>query len=147
VAAKRVGKKGTVIGIDLLPMEPIEGVHFIQGDFTSSEYEQALCRCVDGRKMDVVMSDMAPNLSGVALSDQIRMIHLAEQAFAFALSVLQPEGCFVVKLFQGVGFDAFVAEVRKSFIHVKIRKPKASKSKSKEVYLFARKFRAIMPIR
>ena len=145
VASKRVGKKGLVVGIDLLPIEPIKGVTLLQGDFTDQTQVDALKVLLGERSADLVMSDMAPNLSGVPMSDQLRMMDLAQQALAFAMSVLHPEGAFIIKLFHGVGFDQFIAQVRKQFVKVRIRKPKASKSHSKEVYLSARNFRAIMP--
>ncbi len=144
IARNRVGHQGTVVGIDLLPLEPIQGVSFLQGDFTEPEQVTVLKDLLNGKQADVVMSDMAPNISGIPMTDQLRMIALAEQALDFSLAVLQPKGAFVVKLFHGVGFDAFVIKVRQHFVNVRIRKPKASKSQSKEVYLSARNFRAIM---
>jgi 23S rRNA (uridine2552-2'-O)-methyltransferase len=144
LARQQVGKSGQVLAIDLLAMEPIDGVSFFQGDFSDSVMVDTLKGALGGKCADMVMSDMAPNLSGVAVADQLRMIGLAQQALAFCLDVLQPKGCFVIKLFHGQGFDDFVKDVKARFQHVSVRKPKASKSRSKEVYLYARDIRAII---
>jgi len=133
-----LGEKGRVIGLDILPMEPLHGVLFLQGDFTEdgplSELEQAL----EGQAVDLVLSDMAPNMSGMATIDQARAMYLAELALEFVKLHLKPGGDFVVKLFHGEGFDTYVREVRSLFGKVQVRKPKASRPRSREVYLLAR---------
>jgi 23S rRNA (uridine2552-2'-O)-methyltransferase len=132
-----VGSKGRVVALDILPMDPIPGVDFIQGDFTEEESATTLLERL-GAKVDWVISDMAPNLSGVDSVDQPRSIYLAELALDFALQVLAPEGGFLVKVFQGDGFDPFLKQVREHFKKVLIRKPKASRGRSREVYILAR---------
>ncbi len=143
-AAQSVQPGGQVIAIDLLPMDPIDSVAFIQADFASPEGFEQLTTLLPTPKVDGVISDMAPNLSGIAISDQLRSIQLAAAAFEFAQRHVQPEGYFVTKLFQGQGFDAFVKELRQVFKKVQIIKPDASRNNSREVYLFARSFRAIL---
>jgi len=137
LAVKLVGKNGSVIGLDILPMEPIEGVSFIEGDFTEDEPLQELEKTLAGRAVDLVLSDMAPNMSGMAATDQARSMYLVELAFEFAKDHLKPNGAFVVKIFQGEGFDDFVREVRTQFNKVLVRKPDASRPRSREVYLLA----------
>ena len=138
VAAPLVGANGRVIALDILPMEPINGVEFIEGDFTESEPLEALQAALDGRQADLVLSDMAPNMSGVAVSDQARAMYLAELALDFATAHLKPGGDLLVKVFQGEGFDAFVRQCRESFSKALIKKPDASRPRSREVYLLAR---------
>ena len=138
VALRLVGDRGRVIALDILPMEPLPGVTFIQGDFTEDEPLQRLESELGGRDVDLVLSDMAPNMSGVAATDQARAMYLAELALAFVRDHLKPGGTFVVKLFQGTDFDGFVREVRALFDKVQVRKPKASRPRSREVYLLAR---------
>jgi len=140
VAVSRVGPKGRVIALDLLPMEPIPGVAFLQGDFRTDAVLEALRAEIGVRAIDVVISDLAPNVSGVAGVDQPRAMHLAELALEFAGDCLVEGGTLVVKLFQGGGFDEFVAAVRRRFGRVAVRKPKASRPESREVYLVARGF-------
>lgn len=140
VAASRVGPKGRVIALDLLPMEAIPGVAFLQGDFRTDAVLEALRAEVGVRAIDVVISDLAPNVSGVAGVDQPRAMHLAELALEFAGDCLVEGGTLVTKLFQGTGFDDFVAAVRRRFGRVAVRKPKASRPESREVYLVARGF-------
>jgi 23S rRNA (uridine2552-2'-O)-methyltransferase len=118
-------------------MEPVDGVVFIEGDFRDDEPLEALEAAMDGRKADLVLSDMAPNISGIAPADQARSMHLAELAEAFARDWLAEDGCFVVKLFQGEGFDGFLARLRENYRSVKVRKPRASRAESREVYLVA----------
>ena len=137
VAAKLVGEKGTVIGLDLLPMEPIEGVTFIRGDFTEDEPLAKLMEALNNNPVDVVISDMAPNLSGNKTIDQPRVMYLLELALEFAKETLKPNGSFICKIFQGEGSDEFAAELKKYFKVVKWRKPKASKAGSRERYLVA----------
>ena len=136
VAAQAVGPEGQVIALDVLEMAPVAGVTFIRGDFhdeaTLAELEHAL----DG-PVDLVLSDMSPNLSGIAAADQARWYALAELALDFALKHLKPRGIFLVKAFHGAGYDEFVATLRRSFLEVHTRKPDASRSRSSEVYLLA----------
>ncbi len=136
-AVPLVGKKGAVIAVDILPIEPIEGVVFIQGDFSEQDVHEQLLVAINGRDVDLVMSDMAPNISGLKAVDQPRAMYLAELALDFARGVLKPGGDFLVKVFQGEGFDEYLKDVRDSFKKVVIRKPKASRPKSREVYLLA----------
>jgi len=138
VAAKRVGPAGTVVAIDLLEMEPVEGVTIVKGDFTRGSGMKALEAALAGRKADVVLSDMAPNMSGIAVSDQARSMELAEAARDFALLHLQPEGTFMVKIFQGAGYDEYLSSLRRAFVKVVVRKPDASRDESAEQYLLAR---------
>jgi 23S rRNA (uridine2552-2'-O)-methyltransferase len=138
VAQPLVGDRGRVIGLDLLDMEHLPGVEFIQGDFTEDEPLAELERALEGQKVDLVLSDMAPNMSGMAAIDQAKAMYLAELALEFAREHLRPGGDFLIKLFQGADFDAFVREVRTLFEKVLVRKPKASRPRSREVYLLAR---------
>jgi 23S rRNA (uridine2552-2'-O)-methyltransferase len=133
-----VGKSGRLVALDILEMEPIDGVDFILGDFTEEESLQALEQVLEGRKVDLVLSDMAPNMSGMSTIDQAKAMYLAELALEFVRSHLKPGGDFVVKLFQGTDFDGYVREVRSLFNKVQVRKPKASRPRSREVYLLAR---------
>jgi len=139
VVAKRVGHHGKVLAIDLLPMDPIAGVDFVQGDFTRKSGLAAVRGIMGERRVDVVLSDMAPNLSGIPSSDQARCMELAELARDFALLHLQTEdGVFVVKVFQGAGYDDFLKSLRAAFRKVTVRKPEASRDESAEQYLLAR---------
>ncbi|MEN1728489.1 MAG: RlmE family RNA methyltransferase [Pseudomonadota bacterium] len=135
VARRRLGPDARVIGLDLLDMDPIGGVDFIQGDFREDDVLQQLEALLEGEKVGLVLSDMAPNLSGIAPSDQARSVHLAELALAFAADWLTPTAYLVVKVFQGAGFDELLTEFRRSFKTVKVRKPDSSRSESREVYL------------
>ncbi len=134
-ALELVGPKGDVIALDSLEMEPIAGVHIIQGDFTKDEVYQQLLDHLQGKAVDVVLSDMAPNTTGLRAVDIPRAMHLAELALDFAKHTLKPKGAFVTKLFHGEGFEAYVKDVRQQFKQVKIRKPSASRARSHEVYL------------
>jgi len=139
VLAKRVGRNGTVIAIDLLEMEPVPGVTFLKGDFMSDTGLEAIRRALGERKPDVVVSDMAPNMSGIAVSDQARSMELAELARDFALLHLKsPEGALLVKVFQGAGYDEYLKSLRRAFSKVVVRKPAASRDESAEQYLLAR---------
>jgi 23S rRNA (uridine2552-2'-O)-methyltransferase len=138
VARPLAGSRGRVIALDILPMDPVPGVEFIRGDFTEDEPLQALKRVLGGGEADLVLSDMAPNMSGMATVDQARAMYLAELALEFARAHLKPGGDLVVKLFQGADFDGFVREVRSLFGKVQVIKPKASRARSNEVYLLAR---------
>ena len=135
VAKKLVGEAGKVFALDILPIQPVFGVEFIQGDFNSEEILDQLLRCIDNCPIDLVMSDMAPNISGINSVDQSRAMQLADQALDFAKRALKPKGVFVVKVFQGEGWQEFLQQMRACFSQVKIRKPKASRSRSNEVYV------------
>ena len=137
VAVGLVGNTGAVIGIDILPIDPIPGVAFIQGDFREDAALRDLEAVLDGRKVDLVISDMAPNVSGVAAVDQPRAMYLCELALEFCTRHLRPGGGFVCKVFHGEGFDAWMREVKSAFGRAVTRKPKASRAKSREVYLVA----------
>lgn len=138
VATRRAGPRGRVVAIDLLPMEPIAGATFIQADFAAAEGLAGVEAALAGARADVVLSDMAPNLSGIAITDQARSMALAELARDFALSHLKPEGAFLVKVFQGAGYDEFLRSLRAAFRKVVVRKPDASRGESAELYLLAR---------
>lgn len=133
-AVSRVGSSGKVIGLDLLPVEPVAGMTFIQGDFTEQHILDELIVQVDGHKAEVVLSDMAPNLSGMESVDQPRSMYLAELAVDFASEFLASDGKFVVKLFQGAGFAELVSSLRAQFASVRFRKPQASRDRSSETY-------------
>ena len=141
VAAKLVGHKGSVVAVDMLPMNPIAGVDFIQGDFTEEEILTELIEKIQNKLVDLVISDMAPNLTGMKAVDQPAVIYLAELAVDLAQQVLTENGIFIAKLFQGEGFDEFVRNTRKVFNVVGLKKPDASRSKSREVYLVAKGLR------
>ncbi|MGD9869539.1 MAG: RlmE family RNA methyltransferase [Thauera sp.] len=138
IAVKRCGPKGRVLALDLLPMEAVAGVDFLLGDFTEDAVLEEFERRLDGARVDVVLSDMAPNLSGVATVDQARSIHLCELALDFAVRHLKPGGQFLVKVFQGEGFMAFRQQMESAFASVQVRKPKASRDRSAEVYLLGK---------
>ena len=142
VAAERVGPRGRVIALDVLEMRGLAGVIFVLGDFHDAKSVEALERALGGAKADLVLSDMAPNLSGIAVSDQARALELAELALDFALKHLKPQGNFLVKTFQGAGFDSFLKTLRSRFGSVAVRKPEASRSRSSEVYLVGKGLRA-----
>src|SRR5690606_21962941 len=129
---------GRIIALDLLEMEPIEGVEFIQGDFRDDEVLQKLEKTLDGRKVDLVISDMAPNLSGVAAADAARIAHVCELALDFSLNHLRPDGALIVKAFHGSGFSQIVKSFKGHFLRVATRKPKASRDRSAETFLVAR---------
>ncbi|TNF90412.1 MAG: 23S rRNA (uridine(2552)-2'-O)-methyltransferase RlmE [Gammaproteobacteria bacterium] len=133
-ASQAVGDRGRVIALDLLPMEPIAGVEFVQGDFTEQQTLDELLELIGDRRFDLVLSDMAPNLSGMQSVDQPKSMYLAELAAEIARDFLVSNGVFVVKLFQGEGFEELVASLRTSFKSVKFRKPDASRSRSSEIY-------------
>ena len=138
VAARRVAPGGRVFALDLLEMTGIGGVTFIQGDFRESGVLEALERALGDAPVDLVLSDMAPNISGIASADAARAELLAELAVEFALKHLKPKGNFLVKAFHGAGFDAFVKKLRGHFDQVLVRKPEASRSRSSEVYLLCK---------
>jgi len=140
IARQLVGTGGRVLALDILPMDPIAGVEFIQGDFREQAPLERLRELLKGDRVDLVLSDMAPNVSGISVVDQPKAIYLCEIALDLAKEVLRPGGSFVVKVFQGEGFDSFLREMRNSFSRVVIRKPDASRPKSREVYLVAGNF-------
>jgi 23S rRNA (uridine2552-2'-O)-methyltransferase len=136
--AKMLKPKGKIIALDILDMEPIDGVEFIHGDFSEDAVVEDLQARLSGVKVDWVLSDIAPNMSGNDSVDMSKSVYLAELALDFALKVLHPEGGFLIKLFQGEGFDAYLMEIKKQFKKTVIRKPKASRKRSREVYILAR---------
>ena len=142
VVTRTLKGNGTIIASDILPMDPIEDVNFIQGDFTEESVFDELMSVIDGRPVDLVISDMAPNMSGVASIDQPGAMYLVELALDMERQVLRPNGHFVAKVFQGEGFDQYLNDVRSSFSKVMIRKPKASRARSREVYVVGKGFRA-----
>ena len=141
VAAELVGDKGFVLASDILPMDSLAGVEFVQGDFTESTVFDRLIEALGGRSVDIVISDMAPNMSGISDVDQPKAMYLVELALDMARSVLKPGGSFACKVFQGEGFDAWMTDVRSSFSRVCTRKPNASRARSREVYLVAKGFK------
>jgi 23S rRNA (uridine2552-2'-O)-methyltransferase len=138
VAAKRMSGKGRVIALDLLEMDPLPGVDFFQGDFRDEAILLRLETMLAGVKVGLVLSDMAPNMSGIQVSDQARVMHLAELGLDFARNWLKPDGAFLVKVFQGHGFNEFMQEMRAVFKTVSSRKPEASRDRSAEVYLLGK---------
>lgn len=136
-----IGKKNKIIALDILPMDPIEGVDFIQGDFREQAVLDQLYAVLDGALVNMVMSDMAPNMSGNKGVDQPGAIYLGELALETAKTVLTKDGVFLVKLFHGAGFEEFLKEVQQAFVKVVIRKPKASRPRSNEVYILAKGFK------
>ena len=140
-ARAQVGDRGRVIALDLLPMAAVAGVEFIQGDFTEQETFERLLRRLGEDRVDLVLSDMAPNLSGMDSVDQPRAMHLAELAFDFARATLVPGGSLVVKLFQGQGFDDLLRDWRAAFDTLRTRKPPASRARSNEIYAVCRGLR------
>lgn len=142
-AAKLVGSKGLIIASDILAMDPVPGVTFVEGDFREDAVFDAILAALDGRPVDLVISDMAPNMSGERSVDQPRGMYLAELALDMARRVLKPGGDFLVKVFQGEGSDAFRNEMKGSFRQLLVRKPEASRSRSSEVYLLGRGYEMV----
>lgn len=142
-AAKVLGGKGRIVALDILPMDAIVGVEFLQGDFGEESVEAQLYDLLGGDRPQLVMSDIAPNTTGMADVDHLRGMHLVELALDFAEKTLQPGGDFLVKVFQGRDFPPFVQRLRGLFETVKTRKPKASRARSAEIYLLARGFRMV----
>ncbi len=136
-AVEALGADGTVIACDILAMDPIAGVDFLRGDFREQAVLDALLDRIDGKNVDLVMSDMAPNMSGNDTVDQAQSMYLVELALDMCHQVMKPDGKFVVKVFQGEGFDQFMADVKSAFKVVKVRKPESSRARSREVYLVA----------
>ena len=141
VAARLVGKNGSVLALDILPMESLDKVEFILGDFREETVLQLLKKRMQNQMADVILSDMAPNLSGMAAVDQPRIMYLAELALELAQLILRQNGSMLMKLFQGEGFDQFLFALRKAFSQVIVRKPQASRARSAEVYLLAKGFK------
>ncbi len=140
VVSQKMAGNGRVFALDILEMDPITGVDCVQGDFTQESVYDALMQRLDGAEIDIVLSDMAPNMSGNKTVDQTRSIYLCELALDFANQVLKKEGVFLVKVFQGAGLDTFISQVKKSFRKVKHIKPSASRDRSREYYLLASGF-------
>jgi len=138
IAAKRVAPGGRLIALDLLPMEPVHGVLFIQGDFRDDAALQALADALDGRQVDLVLSDMAPNMSGIGMVDQTRVMLLAELTLEFCARHLKPGGDMLTKVFQGDGFMELRRALQQQFQTLHMRKPAASRNRSAEIYLLAR---------
>lgn len=141
VAGRLVGEKGRVLASDILPMAALDNVDFIQGDFTDDAVFQQILDRLDGNQPDLIISDIAPNISGVAAADQASSMYLVELVLDMVRQVLKPGGNFVAKVFQGEGSDEFLKDVRTSFEKVVIRKPEASRPRSREVYLVAKGFK------
>ncbi|HEY1329829.1 MAG TPA: RlmE family RNA methyltransferase [Casimicrobiaceae bacterium] len=140
VLRERLGSGARIVATDILPMEPIGGVHFVQADFTDDEGLRAVESALGGRAVDLVVSDMAPNLSGIDAVDQARSVHLAELALEFAAAHLQPGGDLAVKVFQGAGLAEFERATRERFEKIYLRKPKASRDRSRELFVVAKGF-------
>ncbi len=138
VVAEKIGSKGCIVASDILPMDTLADVTFVQGDFTEESVLEEILAALGDQQADLVISDMAPNMSGIRAVDQPAAMYLVELALDLSLRVLKPGGSFVAKIFQGEGFDAFLAEVRPHFNRVVIRKPDASRPRSREIYLVAR---------
>ena len=138
VAAKLVGKTGAVFALDILPMDAIDGVSFIQGDFREDAVLEQFEVLLDNRPLDLVICDMAPNMSGNAVTDQARSFYLCELALDFASQHLKPGGSFLVKVFQGAGYQEYTAAMREIFASVQTRKPDASRNRSSEIYLLGK---------
>lgn len=142
VAATKVGSSGKILALDILPVDSIKGVDIIQGDFQKPEVMEELVKKLGGSTVDLVISDMAPNLSGITAVDQARTLQLAEIALEFVERVLVQDGCFLIKVFQGSGTEVYIKKLKILFRQVLIRKPKASRAESREVYLLAKGFEA-----
>ncbi len=141
-ATKIIGPEGLIFALDILPIQPLAGVEFIQGDFTQPDVYQHLIERLAGREVAVVLSDMAPNMSGTRLVDQLKSMYLTELALAFAEQILSKGGHFVTKCFQGEGSEQFLRKLRQHFKQVLVRKPAASRPGSREVYLVGKEFLA-----
>ena len=142
VAGRLVGDKGRVLATDILPMEPLKNVDFIQGDFTEEAVFNQILAALNGAKPDLIISDIAPNITGIDSADQGSSIYLVELALDMVRRVLKPKGNFVAKVFQGTGSDAYLKDLRTSFEKVSVRKPAASRPRSREVYVVAKGFKA-----
>jgi 23S rRNA (uridine2552-2'-O)-methyltransferase len=142
VAGRLVGDKGQVVATDILPMDPLKNVNFIQGDFTEEAVLNQVLDLLEGNHPDLIICDIAPNITGIDSADQASSMYLVELALDFARQVLKPKGDFVTKVFQGAGSEAFLKDLRTSFEKVSVRKPAASRPRSREVYVVARGFKA-----
>ena len=142
IAAKLVGDSGRVFALDILEMPAIPGVEFLQGDFREEAILNSFSEMLNGRQLDLVICDMAPNISGNAVTDQAKSMYLCELALEFSQCYLKPGGSFLVKVFQGYGFDEFMVAMRKQFTSVVSRKPKASRDRSNEIYLLGKQKKA-----
>jgi 23S rRNA (uridine2552-2'-O)-methyltransferase len=142
VAARLVGGKGRVLATDILPMDPVKNVEFIQGDFTEEAVLNQVLEHLGGHNPQLILCDIAPNITGIDSADQASSMYLVELALDFVRQALEPKGDFVVKVFQGVGSDAYLKDVRTSFDKVLVRKPAASRPRSREVYVVAKGFKA-----
>ena len=140
---KKLGKNGTMVALDILPMEPIDGVAIVEGDFREDAVFEQLMAIMENHKADLVISDMAPNISGMGSVDMPRAYYLCELALDLARQVLKPGGALLVKLFQGEGFEAYNKELKSSFSRVVMRKPKASRARSREIYALATGFKVL----
>lgn len=143
VAARIVGERGRVIASDILPMDGMADVTFVQGDFTEQEVFERIMAEIDNKPVELVISDMAPNMSGIRTADQASAMLLCELALDLAVKVLRPGGDFLIKVFQGEGFDEYLRQTRQMFERVQIRKPASSRDRSREQYLLARGFRSL----
>lgn len=141
LATRLVGKKGKVFALDILPMDSLPDVEFILGDFREETVMQTLLQQLQGTQVDVLLSDMAPNMSGINAVDQSRIMYLAELSLDLAQQILRPQGTLAIKLFQGAEFDSFLFNLRKFFQQVVVRKPQASRARSAEVYLVAKGYK------
>jgi 23S rRNA (uridine2552-2'-O)-methyltransferase len=140
--SRRLSGNGHLVAVDLLAMEDVPGTEFIQGDFTAPEIQQQISSIIDGGKFDLVLSDMAPNLTGIPVADQARSIGLAEEVLYWCQANMAKDGSLLIKVFQGSGFDELRSEMRKSFRSIATRKPDASRASSSELYLLAKGFSA-----
>lgn len=140
--AERVGRSGRVVAVDLLEVAPIPGVTVIRGDFRDEAVRDRMREALGGRKLDLVVSDLAPNLSGVSATDQARSMDLCEAALEFAEAHVKPQGAFLVKAFQGAGYPGFLAAMRGAFVEVASRKPGASRERSSEMYLLGKRLKS-----
>lgn len=145
VLRQRLGKSGRIVAVDLLPIDPIAGIDVVRGDIGDDAVLRAIEKALDGRPVELVLSDLAPNISGVESADQAKSVYLGELALDFALRRLQPGGDLVVKAFQGEGFSEFHRQVQRHFDKVYVRKPKASRDRSREVYLVGKRRIELLP--
>lgn len=141
VLAERIGDQGMIVASDILEMDPVPGVTFLKGDFTEESVLEDMLAALEGRAVDLIVSDMAPNMSGQAAIDQPGAMYLVELALDLTGRILRPGGDFLVKVFQGEGFDDYLGDMRRRFDRVMTRKPEASRARSREVYLLGRGFR------
>nr|WP_298413862.1 23S rRNA (uridine(2552)-2'-O)-methyltransferase RlmE [uncultured Halomonas sp.] len=141
VAVEKVGSQGRIVASDILEMDALAGVDFVQGDFTEDHVLAMILETLDGRPVDLIISDMAPNMSGMAAIDQPQAMYLAELALDLVRQVLSPDGTLLIKVFQGEGFDDYLKALRQDFAKVVTRKPDSSRARSREVYLLAKRYK------